>query len=77
MYGPKTPYIRAINQHCFPAGLDPELLRFVRARRLSLLRVDDWIVVQRRSFDATVDSEPYHSVQGPDSIEKILALVLV
>ena len=44
-------------------GLDPELLRFIRVHRLSLLRVDDWIVVQRRSFDATVDSEPYHSVQ--------------
>ena len=47
----------------FPPGLDLELLSFVRAHRLSLLRVDDWIVVQRRSFDATVDSEPYHSVQ--------------
>ena len=49
--------------YLLPVDFDPDLLRFVRAHRLSLLRVDNWIVVQRRSFDATVDSEPYHSVQ--------------
>ena len=27
------------------------------------MRVDDWILVQRSSFDIQIGEEPYHSVQ--------------
>ena len=31
--------------------------------RLSLVQVEEWILIQRMKFDLRIDEEPYHSVQ--------------
>lgn len=31
--------------------------------RLSLVQVEEWILIQRMTFDLRIDEEPYHSVQ--------------
>jgi hypothetical protein len=45
------------------SALGPEFSSLVRRLRLMCVRVDDWVLVQRNSFDVTVDREPYHAIQ--------------
>ena len=51
-----------------------KLSQFLQKCSLHVITVEDWILIQRSSFDLHIDDLPYHSVQGPDSKEKSLAL---
>ena len=41
-----------------------ELSETLESLRLHLVRVEDWILIQRANFDIRVNGEPYHSIQG-------------
>ena len=43
-----------------------ELSETLESLRLHLVRVEDWILIQRANFDIRVNGEPYHSIQGRD-----------
>ena len=40
-----------------------ELSKTLESLRLQLVQVEDWILIQRSSFDIRVNGEPYHSIQ--------------
>ena len=41
-----------------------ELSETLESLRLHLVRVEDWVLIQRANFDIRVNGEPYHSIQG-------------
>ena len=41
-----------------------ELSGTLESLRLQLVRVEDWVLIQRANFDIRVNGEPYHSIQG-------------
>ena len=50
-----------------------ELNDRLEALRLQVITIGgDWTLIQRATFDIDVGGEPYHSVQGGDSIVKNL-----
>ena len=40
-----------------------ELSETLERLRLHLVRVEDWVLIQRANFDIRVNGEPYHSIQ--------------
>ena len=40
-----------------------ELSETLESLRLNLVRVEDWVLIQRANFDIRVNGEPYHSIQ--------------
>jgi len=40
-----------------------ELSKVLEELQLSLTRIEEWILIQRASFDLRIDEEPYHSIQ--------------
>ena len=40
-----------------------ELSDTLESLRLHLVRVEDWVLIQRANFDIRVNGEPYHSIQ--------------
>ena len=40
-----------------------ELSMSLEENKLQLIRVEDWILIQRSSFDVLIAEEPYHSIQ--------------
>ena len=39
------------------------LSRVLEELQLSLTRIEEWILIQRATFDLRIDEEPYHSIQ--------------
>ena len=46
-----------------------ELSRVLEELQLSLVRIEEWILIQRATFDLRIDEEPYHSIQMYASLE--------
>ena len=42
---------------------DKALGRMIEEHNLSVVLVEDWMLIQRANFDLRVDEEPYHSLQ--------------
>ena len=40
-----------------------KLSKIIRDCALQLITVEDWILIQRSSFDLHIDDQPYHSIQ--------------
>ena len=53
--------------------VDLSSLSFVLAElKLALIYVGaKWALLQNSDFDLTLDNEPYHAIQGPDSIANL------
>ena len=57
-------FISGLQGMMLPRGMDLKCLSgILEELRLSLVQVEEWILIQRVTFDLRIDEEPYHSVQ--------------